>query len=109
MKGIPANAISYKIVLVVLFTHIFSVQMTRETTSKPPGAMIMLGAVVIETGVVIPVMRAEGLSVVTLPRGGQGIPCVAMVPAHVKPEELVLGSYSEVVVVRMVLNPFPVL
>lgn len=67
MNGIPLDAISHKIIAVSPLVVIFAVQMGLKTALKPPSALVMFGAVVIETSVVVSVKCAEWLPVVVFP------------------------------------------
>ena len=60
---------------------VLPVEVRLEAAFEPPGAVVVLGAVVIETRVVVPVPRAEGLVVVVLTQR-QGVSRVTLVPMH---------------------------
>ena len=67
MDGVPLDAITDKIVIMRPLVIIDSVQMGLEAAAEPPGAVVVLGAVVIETVVIVLVLGAEGHAVMALP------------------------------------------
>ena len=67
MECVPLDAIADEVIPVCTAVIVDAVQVRLETTVEPPRTVVMLGAVVIETLVVVVVMGAERLAVMRDP------------------------------------------
>ena len=80
---VPLDAVSDEIVVVRPLVVINAIKVGLETTLEPPGAVVVVGAVVIETIVIVTVFCAKHHRVVAVPRRCHGVSCVATVAMHV--------------------------
>lgn len=67
VNGVPLDAVADEVVVMGALVVVNAIQVGLEAALKPPGPVVMLGAVVIEAVVVVVVVGTEGLAVVTLP------------------------------------------
>ena len=71
MYAVPLYAITYKVAIVLPLVVVLAVQVRFKAALEPPGTPVVLGAVVVETLVIVAIIGAEGLVVMVAPVRGQ--------------------------------------
>ena len=108
MDAVPLYSVSHEIVTVNTSLVIYAIQVRFKTTFKPPCTVVVFSTIVVNTIVIISVLRAERLVVVVFPVWCKRVTRISMVTMNVKPEVVVFSWNPEVVIFREVFMAFPI-